>query len=76
MKLIRPVHLRRRPLSMQPSVTAQPSHTVSSDFVMAKCRFMVACTCGAAIETRYIDEALEWRELHERLAPLADQLAT
>ena len=36
---------------------------------------MLECTCGAHFDTPYIDEALEYRELHERLAPLADQLA-
>jgi len=25
-------------------------------------------------DTPYIDEALEWRELHETLAPLADRM--
>ena len=38
------------------------------------CRFVLECTCGAHFDTPYIDEALEYRELHEQLAPLADQM--
>jgi hypothetical protein len=45
------------------------------DFSSSLCRFVLDCTCGAAFDTNYIDEALEWRELHLTLAPLEDQLA-
>ena len=50
------------------------AHQVQSDFRHALCRFTLDCTCGAHFDTPYIDEALEWHELHERLAPLSDQL--
>jgi len=33
------------------------------------------CSCRAEFDTPYIDEALEYRELHERLGPLADEMA-
>lgn len=49
-------------------------HTVTSTFTVGRCRFELECTCGAQYDTPYIDEALEYREMHERLAPLADQL--
>lgn len=49
-------------------------HRVTSNFSYAMCRFTLDCTCGAHFDTPFIDEALEWHELHERLAPLADQL--
>ena len=52
-----------------------PSHQVESDFRAAICRFVLDCSCGAQHTTPYIDEALEWRELHTRLAPIADQLS-
>ena len=51
------------------------AHVVTSGFSNALCRFVLECTCGAHFDTPYIDEALEYRELHEQLAPLADQLA-
>jgi hypothetical protein len=50
------------------------AHQISSGFSYAQCRFTLECTCGAHFDTPYIDEALEYREMHERLAPLADQL--
>jgi hypothetical protein len=50
------------------------AHNVDSTFRYAICRFTLDCTCGAHFETRYIDEAHEWKELHRTLAPLADQL--
>jgi hypothetical protein len=50
------------------------THYIESDYRDAICRFTLDCTCGAHFETRYIDEAHEWRELHATLAPLADQL--
>lgn len=49
-------------------------HVIDSDFRTAICRFVLDCSCGAHHETRYIDEAHEWRQLHAMLAPLADQL--
>lgn len=56
-------------------VTPKPSgHVIESDFSKALCRFTLDCSCGAHFDTRYIDEALEWRELHESLAPITDQL--
>jgi hypothetical protein len=58
-----------------PTPRPAPAHEIESDFVSGLCRFTLDCTCGAHWDTPYIDEALEWRELHERLAPLADQLA-
>jgi len=51
-----------------------PDHQVTSGFSYAMCRFTLDCSCGAHKDTPYIDEALEWREMHEQLAPLADQL--
>jgi hypothetical protein len=53
-----------------------PSHHVTSGFSYALCRFTLDCSCGAHTDTPYIDEALEWREMHELLAPLSDQLGT
>jgi hypothetical protein len=50
-------------------------HRVESTFSPAICRFVLSCACGERHETRYIDEALEWRELHLALAPLSDRLA-
>ncbi|MBI1349934.1 MAG: hypothetical protein GC156_02315 [Actinomycetales bacterium] len=49
-------------------------HLISSRFDTGICRFVLECSCGDHFDTRYIDEALEYRELHETLAPLADQL--
>jgi len=54
----------------------ESGHVIDSDFCTSKCRFVMACSCGANHETRYIDEALEWSAMHRELAPLADQLAT
>lgn len=53
-----------------------PAHHIESDFRAAICRFVLECSCGAQHTTPYIDEALEWRELHARLAPIADQLSS
>lgn len=50
------------------------AHQIESDFCSAICRFVLDCSCGAHHDTPYIDEALEWRELHASLAPLSDQL--
>ena len=52
----------------------KPAHEVQSDFLHSLCRFTLDCTCGAHFDTPYIDEALEWHEMHERLAPLSDQM--
>lgn len=58
------------------SERAADAHVVDSTFSTALCRFVLECTCGARFDTNYIDEALEWHELHIALAPLHDQLAT
>lgn len=60
----------------QTEVVERPvsAHEIESDFCTAICRFVLNCSCGAHIDTPYIDEALEWREMHARLAPLADEL--
>lgn len=50
------------------------AHVIESDYAKGLCRFTLDCSCGVHFDTPYIDEALEWRELHEGLAPLADQL--
>ncbi len=63
---------RSRPRTAR--IIDQPAHQTESTFVMGKCRFLVQCTCGSSIETRYIGEALEWQDLHTTLAPLSDQL--
>lgn len=52
----------------------EEAHVISSGFSYAQCRFTLDCTCGAHFDTPYIDEALEYREMHELMAPLADQL--
>jgi hypothetical protein len=52
------------------------AHVVTSDFSTSLCRFVLECSCGELFDTNYIDEALEWRELHMTLAPLEDQLAS
>ena len=49
-------------------------HMMTSSYSTSLCRFVLDCSCGAHFDTPYIDEALEIRELHETLAPLADQL--
>lgn len=69
-----PFRSQRRP---RPPVTdtVDSGHHVTSDFAPSLCRFVLTCSCGDHFDTRYIDEALEYRELHERLAPLTDQLA-
>ena len=60
--------------TLEASPTATPAHQITSEFVTGLCRFTLSCTCGAEFDTPYIDEALEYRELHASLAPLADQL--
>ena len=64
----------RNPVAVSESTNA-PSHVMESEFSVGLCRFVLTCSCGAQFDTPYIDEALELRELHETLAPLADQLA-
>jgi hypothetical protein len=54
--------------------SAPKAHQIETDFCTGKCRFVLQCRCGAVHETRYIDEALEWIELHKELAELSDQL--
>lgn len=51
-----------------------PAHVLDSGYLADRCRFEIRCSCGAVHDTPYIDEALEWRELHLRLAPIADRL--
>lgn len=78
MNLHLPRHLLGRRDAPSPGATSrahdEPRHVVESDFSFEICRFVLSCSCGDAHETRYIDEALEWRELHMSLAPLADRL--
>ena len=50
-------------------------HRTESSFRYASCRFVLTCSCGATHDTPFIDEALEWQELHRQLAPLADALS-
>lgn len=61
------------------AITPRPTlqddhHRMTSDFSADLCRFVLDCTCGAHFDTPFIDEALEIREMHLTLAPLADQL--
>ncbi|MCX6431658.1 MAG: hypothetical protein NTX29_02370 [Actinobacteria bacterium] len=65
----------RKVVALDATMSA-PEHVMDSDFVVGLCRFTLTCSCGATFDTPYIDEALELRELHESLAPLADQLAS
>lgn len=66
---------RRRLADLGPApVAPAPGHAMSSDFILSVCRFVLTCSCGAQYDTPYIDEALEVRELHLLLAPLADEL--
>ena len=55
--------------------SAPKTHDIETNYLAGKCRFALQCRCGATHETRYIDEALEWVEMHKELAELADQLA-
>ena len=50
------------------SVLAPPRHRVESGFAVGRCRFTLDCSCGAHHDTPYIDEALSWREQHQRQA--------
>ncbi len=64
----------RRASAGQTMTVPQAAHRIESGFSYQLCRFVLECSCGAQHSTPFIDEALEWRELHEQLAPLADQL--
>ena len=66
---------RQRQLTDLVTVRHDADHHIESGFNSGLCRFVLDCSCGDHFDTPYIDEALEYRELHERLAPLADQLA-
>lgn len=66
---------RRRSPAAQAQPVPQSAHQIESGFDASTCRFRLHCTCGTEFDTRYIDEALEWRELHKTLAPLTDQLS-
>ena len=68
-----PFHRERRTIDRvtPPSING---HTLESAYDSGTCRFVLECSCGAHFDTPFIDEALEIRELHELLAPLADQL--
>jgi hypothetical protein len=65
---------RNRGVAPTQVVVDPRAHAVTSDYRAGICRFTLSCTCGVAYDTPYIDEALDWRELHERLAPLTDQM--
>lgn len=67
---------RRDDTKDEPRYDDVAAHRVESTFSAAICRFVLSCSCGECHETRYIDEALEWRELHLALAPLSDRLAS
>lgn len=71
-----PFLTRRRSHHAEAATIVEPGHHVESGFDTSTCRFRLHCSCGTDFDTRYIDEALEWRELHELLAPLADELTT
>ncbi len=63
----------RRPTDLLTTISDR-AHRVVSEYDDGLCRFVLMCRCGARYDTPYIDEALEYHELHEVLAPLADQL--
>lgn len=69
-----PFLIRRRPQAKTIEYSKASGHRIESGFDASVCRFHSVCACGAEFETRYIDEALEWSEMHLELAPLADQL--
>jgi hypothetical protein len=69
----RPARHAQAAMPSTPAMVAD-RHVIASDFSTATCRFELACTCGSTFDTNYIDEALEWHELHATLAPLADEL--
>lgn len=70
------LHFRRdRQAAPLRATGPERTHVLTSDFSSALCRFVLDCSCGAHFDTPFIDEALEYREMHERLAPLVDQMA-
>jgi hypothetical protein len=66
---------RDRHLTELPPPAHDVAHVITSGFSTSLCRFVLDCSCGDHFDTPFIDEALEYRELHEILAPLADQMA-
>jgi hypothetical protein len=76
MNLHLPIRRRRSAVVAIERPDAHEKHVIESTFSPAICRFVLSCACGERHETRYIDEALEWRELHLALAPLSDRLAS
>lgn len=48
---------------------------MESTFTYGRCRFVLTCSCGDTFDTPYIDEALEYHEMHIALAPLSDRMA-
>lgn len=68
------LRLRRRHHDARIEPAAPPAHRMTSDFDPSICRFVLDCACGAHYDTRYIDEALELREMHQAMAPLIDSL--
>ena len=69
------MHRARSSESPVQLLTRRPTnHVIESAFATGLCRFTLDCSCGVHFDTPYIDEALQWRDLHETLAPLADRL--
>ena len=69
------MHRARSSESPVQLLTLRPlNHVIESAFATGLCRFTLDCSCGVHFDTPYIDEALQWRDLHETLAPLADKL--
>lgn len=68
------LRIRRRRPAADVITIEQSAHQMTSRFDDGLCRFVLDCSCGARYDTRYIDEALELRELHEAMGPLIDEL--
>lgn len=68
------IRLGRHEAAPRAATKPAPAHAIESGYAADRCRFSLTCACGASHDTPFIDEALEWRELHLRLAPLADRL--
>ncbi len=68
------LRIRRRRPETTVATIERSAHELTSRFDDGLCRFVLDCSCGAHYDTRYIDEALELRELHEAMAPLIDEL--
>jgi len=68
------LRIRRRQPAASVAIIERPAHEMTSEFDTSVCRFVLDCTCGARYDTRYIDEALELREMHLAMAPLIDEL--